>query len=198
MSCILFAFEMPKELFLFLPLGLPGGMIECLMIMQPLIFNLITCHLKSSSWTVCNLPEVFWQNFHYNHFLFPYALCKKSCIEEAIGITLFFTPLYKITLGIVLHTLLVAAFSIICHVKLSDICLGQTFSSMRIYIEQMCLGQTFSSMWICIEQKCLGQTFVWDRHLFGKKVFSKTFLFLHVFVCKQFYLGPYDTRIPNM
>ena len=87
MSCILFAFEMPKELFLFLPLGLPGGMIECLMIMQPLIFNLITCHLKSSSWTVCNLPEVFWQNFHYNHFLFPYALCKKSCIEGTICIS---------------------------------------------------------------------------------------------------------------
>ena len=108
---------------------------------------------------------------------------KKSCIEEAILMTWFFTPLCKITLGIVLHTLLVAAFSIICHVKLSDIC----------------LGQTFSSMWIYIEQKCLGQTFVWDRHMSLREKFSfKTFLFLHLFGCKQFYLVLHDPRFPKM
>ena len=87
MSCILFAFEMPKELFLFLPLGLPGGMIECIMILQFLMFNLITYHLRSSKWTEWYLIEVFWQDFHFNHFLFLYALCKKSCIEGTICIS---------------------------------------------------------------------------------------------------------------
>ena len=77
-------------------------------------------------------------------------------------------------------------------------CLGQTFSSMWIYIEQKCLGQTFSSMQICIEQKCLGQTFVWDRHMSLREKFSfKTFLFLHLFGCKQFYLVLHDPRIPK-
>ena len=39
---------------------------------------------------------------------------------------------------------------------------------------------------------CLGQTSVWK-----KKLSSKTFLFLHLFGCKQFYLVLHDPRFPK-
>ena len=71
------------------------------------------------------------------------------------------------------------------------ICLGQTFHSMWICIEQMCLGQTFSSMWSYIHWAkvigthifpyvnlcrakvfgtdiCLGQTSVWKKNHLAK------------------------------
>ena len=189
---------------------------DYIMIMQLLIFILITCYLRTSRWTEWVLPEVFWQDFHFNHFLFLYAICKKSCIEGTICISqLSYSSMQDfckvkvfgtdILLNVNLYREKVFGTDILLYVNLYrgkvfgiDIFFG-TDVFLYVYLHRAKVFGTDIFLYVNLYRAnafgtdiCLGQTSVWKKELF-----SKTFLFLHLFGCKQFYLVLHDPRIPK-